>query len=357
MATAVTCRVQDTVGWIRLDGADRLNSISTKTYTQLAETIDHLEKQRSVRALLVHGAGRVFSAGADIEEIRGFAGRREFEAFIHGFTDALDVIAASRLPVIAAVHGAALGGGLELALACDLRVATRDAKLGLPEAKLGVLPGACGTQRLPRLFPHGVAMEMLMLGTPISGERAYALGLVNWFSEPGTPLEAAAELAGELAAGSAQVPAAAKSLLRSTLHLSVHDGIEQERAVVADLSTPPMAGRDSPRSSRSVPRSFSASRCMDPRLPPEAEAFRAEIRAFLTEHLPDGWTGVGALYTDEAAEFTEHWRAFSRSVAIWPRTGRSVIAVAGCRSFSRLSSQKNSRKRVCRPTAPTSASR
>lgn len=235
MATGVTLRVLDAVGWIRLDGADRLNAIGTTTYGALGDAIRDLENQRAVNAVVVHGAGRVFSAGADIEEIRGFGGRREFESFIRGFTDALDLIAASRLPVIAAMHGAALGGGLELALACDVRIATPDTKLGLPEAKLGVLPGAGGTQRLPRLIPHGVAIEMLMLGNAISGERGYQLGLVNRLCDADALLDTAAELAQQLAAGSAQVPAAAKSLLHSTAGLSVADGIDRERAVVADL--------------------------------------------------------------------------------------------------------------------------
>jgi enoyl-CoA hydratase/carnithine racemase len=235
MATEITPLVRDAVCWIRLDGADRLNAIGTKTYGQLAGTFLDLENQRSVRAVVVHGAGRVFSAGADIEEMRGFGDRREFEAFIQGFTDALELIATNRVPVIAAMHGAALGGGLELALACDVRIATPDTKLGLPEAKLGMLPGAGGTQRLPRLVPHGVAMEMLMLGNSISGERAYQLGLVNRLCDADALLDTAAELARQLAAGSAQVPAAAKSLLQATTGLRVADGIDRERAVVADL--------------------------------------------------------------------------------------------------------------------------
>ena len=159
----------------------------------------------------------MFSAGADIEEIRGFGDRSEFENFIHGFTDALDVIASSPLPVIAAVHGAALGGGLELALACDMRVATPEAELGLPEAKLGVLPGAGGTQRLSRLVPLGVASEMLMLGNTITGERGHGLGLVNRLADA-DGLRTATELAAQLAAGSAQVPSATKALLRATAH-------------------------------------------------------------------------------------------------------------------------------------------
>jgi enoyl-CoA hydratase/carnithine racemase len=239
MATEISSRAQDSVGWIRLDGADRLNPIGTKTYTELANAVREFEDQQSVGAVVVHGAGRVFSAGADIEEIRAFGDRAEFENFIHGFTDALDVIATSTLPVIAAVHGAALGGGLELALACDMRVATRETKLGLPEAKLGVLPGAGGTQRLPRLIPMGVASEMLMLGNAITGERAYALGLVNRLADADGLLDTAAELARQLAAGSAQVPSATKALLRATAHLTVTDGIEQERSVAADLFDTP----------------------------------------------------------------------------------------------------------------------
>jgi enoyl-CoA hydratase/carnithine racemase len=235
MATEIMNWVAEAVCWIRLDGPDRLNAIGTKTYSELADVIRDVEDQPSIRAVVVHGAGPVFSAGADIEEMRGFGDRHEFETFIHAFTDALEVIATSRLPVIAAIYGAALGGGLELALACDVRIATPDTKLGLPEAKLGMLPGAGGTQRLPRLLSHGVAIEMLMLGNSISGERGYQLGLVNRLCSADALLDTAAEFARQLAAGSAQVPAAAKSLLHSTAGLSVADGIDRERAVVADL--------------------------------------------------------------------------------------------------------------------------
>jgi enoyl-CoA hydratase/carnithine racemase len=191
MSTRIAIRVDGAVAWLELDGADRLNAIGTQTYTDLAAAIRTLESQTSVRAVVVHGSGRAFCAGADIAEIQTLSGRDDFAAFLRGFTDALDVLVASPLPVIAAIHGSALGGGLELAMACDLRVATPDAALGLPEAKLGVLPGAGGTQRLPRLIPVGVATEMLMLGSVIDGERANALGLVNRLSRADTLLETA----------------------------------------------------------------------------------------------------------------------------------------------------------------------
>lgn len=235
MGTQVTSRVEGSVAWLELDGAQQLNAIGTATYTQLAAAIRQLEQRDSVRAVVVHGAGRAFCAGADIAEIQTFDGRADFASFIHGFTDALEVLVASPLPVIAAIHGSALGGGLELAMACDLRIATPDARLGLPEAKLGVLPGAGGTQRLPRLVPVGIATEMLMLGTFIDGERAHALGLVNRLSAPDSLLDDARALAEQLASGASQVVSATKDLVRRTSTVSVQDGIDIERDVVAGL--------------------------------------------------------------------------------------------------------------------------
>ncbi|MEU0499339.1 enoyl-CoA hydratase-related protein [Mycobacterium sp. NPDC006124] len=235
MSTKIAIRVDGAVARLELDGADRLNAIGTQTYTDLAAAIRTLESQTSVRAVIVHGSGRVFCAGADIAEIQTFSGREAFAAFLRGFTDALDVLVASPLPVIAAIHGSALGGGLELAMACDLRVATPDATLGLPEAKLGVLPGAGGTQRLPRLIPVGVSTEMLMLGNVIDGERAHALGLVNRLSCTDTLLETAGGIAEQLATGAARVASVTKSLLQQTRHLSTAEGIQYERNAVADL--------------------------------------------------------------------------------------------------------------------------
>lgn len=234
-ATPVSFRVEGPVGWITLDGADRLNAIGSPTYRALASAVEELEQDPAVRVLVVHGAGRAFSAGADIDEISGFAERADFESFVHGFTDALEVVAQSRLPVIAAVHGAALGGGLELAMACDFRIATPQAKLGLPESKLGVLPGAGGTQRLPRLVPAGIALEMLITGEPISGERGYSVGLVNRLSEASDLLDDAQQLALALARGASRVAAVTKDLVARTRLMSLQDGVVEERRAASDL--------------------------------------------------------------------------------------------------------------------------
>lgn len=236
--THVTCRRDGAISWVTLEGA-RLNAIGSGTYTELAATITELESDETTRVVVIHGAGRGFCAGADIAELSSFSGPSEFETFIHGFTDALDVLAASPLPIVAAIHGVALGGGLELAMACDLRLATPESKLGVPEAKLGVLPGAGGTQRLPRLVPVGVAVEMLMLGDSVDGRRAHQLGLVNRLTAEGATLDDllgdAAALAAQLAAGAPRVYAETKSLLQRTRQLPIGEGIPVERQVVSAL--------------------------------------------------------------------------------------------------------------------------
>lgn len=235
MPTTTSLTREGRIAWIRLEGGDQLNAIGSGTYASLVRHLETIEADGNIRALVVHGAGRGFCAGADIAEISSFADAREFEGFIHGFTDALDRLAASRLPVIAAIHGVALGGGLELALACDIRVAATGSRLGLPEAKLGVLPGAGGTQRLPRIVPPGVVAEMLMLGTLIDADRAHQLGLVNRLAAEDALLAEVAALAGELADGAPLVHATSKRLLLSTATASLADGIVAERQATTAL--------------------------------------------------------------------------------------------------------------------------
>lgn len=235
MATTTETRSSDGIGWITLNGDDRLNAIGSSTYAGLASAVRDFEQDEGIGVVVIHGAGRCFSAGADIGEIADFDTKEQFSSFIHGFTDALDVLAASRLPIIAAIHGAALGGGLELAMACDIRLATPDAKLGLPESKLGVLPGGGGTQRLPGLVPLGVATAMLMSGASIAGRRAYELGLVSHLAASGDHLSEAEALATSLREIAPQVFTATKSLLRSSASMSLADGIDVERDVTSDL--------------------------------------------------------------------------------------------------------------------------
>ncbi|MBA3742966.1 enoyl-CoA hydratase/isomerase family protein [Sporichthya sp.] len=232
MGTQVVVERDGPVLRIELDGPDRLNAIGSGTYRGIAEALRALRPGGEVRAVVISGRGRGFCAGADLEEIRTYDAAG-FGTFIHGFTDALDVVETTGVPVVAAIHGLALGGGLELALACHLRVSTPTAKLGVPEIKLGVLPGAGGTQRLPNLVPRPLALELLLLGDPISGQRAYDLGLVNVLAED--PVAAALALAQRLAAGPPLAQAAAIDLLGRTATMSVADGIALERATGVEL--------------------------------------------------------------------------------------------------------------------------
>jgi enoyl-CoA hydratase/carnithine racemase len=239
MRTDVRLHREGPIAFVRLEGDDRLNAISSHTCQALAGVVREIDADHTIRAAVVEGAGRAFCAGADIEEISGFEGTADYSRFVNGFTDALDLIEQSPVPFVAAVSGAAFGGGLELAMACDLRVIGRTVRVGLPEAKLGVLPGAAGTQRLPRLVPRGVALEMLVLGLAITGERAYELGLANRVCDVEDVLPTATELATTLAEGAPLVPQLAKQLLRDTEQLSLADGVVAERAVAAALFDSP----------------------------------------------------------------------------------------------------------------------
>lgn len=229
----LTVHIEDRVAVLTLDRPDRLNAVSAGLADALGAALDSLRGNEDVRALVVTGAGRAFSAGADLKEIETCTTAYEFRAFVERFTRVFGELERFPKPSVAAIHGFAFGGGLELALACDLRVAERGARLGLPEAKLGVLPGAGGTQRLPRLVPVGIAKEMILTGEPITAERAHQVGLVNELADPGEVRTVACGLAGRLAAGSPLALAAGKRLLHDDVELA----IAHERETVAVMFT------------------------------------------------------------------------------------------------------------------------
>jgi enoyl-CoA hydratase/carnithine racemase len=235
MTTTISVRREGRVGHLVLDGEKRLNALGSATLEALAAAVHDFEDDGVTRALVVTGSGRAFSAGADIRELSRCAGAAGFARFLNRLTTGLDVLASSPLPVVAAINGMALGGGLELAMACDIRVAADTAVFGMPEPALGAIPGAGGTQRLPRLVPPGVAREMLLLGEPVGAARAYEIGLVNRVCPVDEVAAVAAELARRLAAGPPRVHAALKALLDATSTGGVHDGIALERRTAQDL--------------------------------------------------------------------------------------------------------------------------
>jgi enoyl-CoA hydratase len=223
----------DGIALLTLDRAERLNAIGSDTVALLHQALDAIEGDDALRAIVVTGAGRAFSAGADISELDTLPDGAAFGVFVKGLTDAYDRLAACPTPSIAAVNGLALGGGLELALACDLRLAAPTARLGVPEVRLGLLPAAAGTQRLARLLPAAVAKHLLMTGAPLTADAALAFGLLNAIHDD--VMAAAMDLASELAAGPPHALAAAKQLVDAGVEMRLADAITLERRTVSAL--------------------------------------------------------------------------------------------------------------------------
>jgi enoyl-CoA hydratase len=188
------------IATVTIDRAEKLNALNAAIIGEIDAAFRALAADDAVRGVILTGAGpKAFVAGADIAELATMGPLSGIRVSRDG-QDAFRFIERMHKPIIAAVNGFALGGGLELALACHIRVASRTARFGLPEVKLGIIPGYGGTVRLPRLVGRGRALEMMLTGDMIDAEEAYRLGLVNRVVEPEALLDAARELAGRIAA-------------------------------------------------------------------------------------------------------------------------------------------------------------
>lgn len=187
------------VAVLTIDRPDAMNALNVETMREVNVAMRGFVDDEDVAAVVVTGAGKAFIAGADIAELSEMGGMEAREVSRLG-QETFSLIENLPKPVIAAVNGFALGGGLELAMACDVRIASTKAKLGQPEVKLGVTPGFAGTQRLPRLVGLGRAKELLLVGEPIDAETARDYGLVNSVVEPGELLDAAKSMAAAIAA-------------------------------------------------------------------------------------------------------------------------------------------------------------
>jgi enoyl-CoA hydratase/carnithine racemase len=216
---------------LRLNRPESLNSISDALLGALEEQIDALEAA-PCRALVLTGTGRAFCAGTDLKESHSIPEERMQR--VHALVRRLRGYAK---PSIAAINGLALGGGLELALACTFRVARADAKLGLPEVKLALLPAYAGTQLLARLIGESRALEMMLSGDPIDGIRAEQIGLVNKVVSAETDVVAAAcELAASFTRHSLVPQRAILRAVREGLEMSLEGGMALERALVSAVS-------------------------------------------------------------------------------------------------------------------------
>lgn len=174
----LTCRTEDHVAVITLNKPETMNALSVSVLKELEAVMEALNHDNDVKAVIITGTKKAFIAGADIAEMKDMTAEEAlaFSRLGHGV---FRLIERSGPIVIAAVNGYALGGGCELAMACDIRVAADTAILGFPEATLGVIPGFSGTQRLPRLVGMGAAKELLATGRKLSAKRAWEIGLVN----------------------------------------------------------------------------------------------------------------------------------------------------------------------------------
>ncbi|TYR37010.1 enoyl-CoA hydratase [Sphingobacterium phlebotomi] len=178
--------IKHKTAYITLNRPDKLNALNTLVLKELAEILATLEADDNVRGIILTGAGdKAFVAGADIKEFQEFSSDEAWQLSKSGQEKVMDELYTFPKPVIAAINGFALGGGLELAMACHIRVASELAKMGLPEVSLGIIPGYGGTQRLPQLVGRGKALEMIMTGEMIDAQDALQWGLVNHVVPPG----------------------------------------------------------------------------------------------------------------------------------------------------------------------------
>jgi enoyl-CoA hydratase len=232
VSDAVLRERQDNVLVVTIDRPDARNAINLAVAEGIAGALDELDGDAELRAGVITGAGGYFSAGMDLKAFvageRPYVAERGFAGIVQG---------PPRKPLIAAIEGFAVGGGLEVALACDLIVAARGARLGIPEVKRGLTASGGGLIRLPRRLPYHVAMEMALTGEPIPAERGADVGLVNRLAEPGEALPVALELAGVIAENGPLALEASKRVIAGSLDWPEAEAWERQGEIVGPVLT------------------------------------------------------------------------------------------------------------------------
>jgi len=223
----VRVELAEQIATIRLD-RPKMNALNAQVQDEIAEVAAGVSADSGVRAVIIYGGERVFAAGADIKEMAtmGYAEMAERSAALQA---SFSAVANIPKPVVAAVTGYALGGGLELALCADFRVLGESAKVGQPEILLGVIPGAGGTQRLPRLIGPAKAKDLIFSGRQVTAAEALAIGLADKVVPDADVYQAAWDLAAQYAAGPALALRAAKQAVNSGLEVDLATGLEIER--------------------------------------------------------------------------------------------------------------------------------
>ena len=228
MADEVLTERRDRVLLITLNRPEAKNSVNTGLATALARAIEELDDDDGLTAGVLTGAGGGFSAGMDLKAFAKEGPPKGFDQFLrHG----------AKEPLIAAIEGFALAGGLEIALSCDLLVAAKDVRLGIPEVGVGLFAAGGALMRLPRVLPYGVAMEMALTGDPISAEKALEYGLVARVAEPGKAVDEAIALATRIAKNAPLSVAASKQLIVDSFGRTEEEFWQHQGALVGKVFT------------------------------------------------------------------------------------------------------------------------
>ena len=217
------------VGLVTLNRPQALNALSLSVMESVARALEAFEADDAVRAVVIAGGPRAFAAGADIAEMKDLADSGAARAALAGHLARWDAVGSCRKPTIAAVAGFALGGGCELAMACDLIVASETAVFGQPEILIGVIPGAGGTQRLVKAVGKALAMDMVLTGRRLGAREALAAGLVARVVAPEVLLDEAKKIAREIAKASPLAARAAKAAANAAADLPLDAGLPKER--------------------------------------------------------------------------------------------------------------------------------
>jgi enoyl-CoA hydratase/carnithine racemase len=231
MAGLVTSRREDALLYVAINRPEKRNALHRELLTELVDTVVAAERDPEVRAVILHGEGPVFSAGVDFGMLAGdVSGEapRPFRSHVGHMQAALSRLETLEKPVVAALHRYVPGLGLELALACDFRIAAADTELGLPEVRLGLVPDVGGTTRLVRTVGYAKAKELIMTGRMIRADEALAIGLVTRVVPTGEHLRGASELARELAANAPLAVGLAKRLIDLGTNVDAHTFLQLE---------------------------------------------------------------------------------------------------------------------------------
>jgi enoyl-CoA hydratase len=224
----ITLQPRENIAVITVNRPDKLNALNAETVNELRRALEQAAGDEAIRAVILTGAGeKSFVAGADIAELAKMTPISGIDVSRQG-QDTFRFLETMRKPVIAAVNGFALGGGLELALACHFRIASENAKFGLPEVKLGIIPGYGGTVRLPRVVGRGRALEMILTGEMLDAQEAFRIGLVNRVYPQADLIAAAEQLALKIAANGPVAVALAIEAVDHGYHASTEDALRLE---------------------------------------------------------------------------------------------------------------------------------